>query len=523
MSPSPAGKGRKPNGRSSIYLGRDGKWHGWVTMGTRPDGKPDRRHRTGATETEVTAKVRKLEAQRDAGKTSKPGRVPTVAQWMRTYIDEIAPQRVSQSTIDKTYRPKTELWIIPKIGKHRLNRLYPDHLYAFYAALRDEGLAANTIVQIHRILSRALKIAVRQELIGRNPCTLIDAPQPEEPESETLTAAEARALLRLTTTRRNGTRWSVGLALGLRQNEALGLRRRYIDFDKAVINVDWQFKHERYRHGCSDPHSCGEKWHVYPCPADCPKAQRVSGRKHICRKPCPPGCAVHAGKCPKFCAADCKRHAKACPQRKGGLKFARPKGKRKRAIPIPVQLIPPLRRHFEDQDAERAAAGSSWEDWDLVWCQPNGRPLDPHVDWEDWKALLLEAGITKDARLHDARHTCGTLLGELHVDMHVIQRILGHAQISTTRIYTDPTDPLTREAADRMGRALWPDDRPQTGLSAEEQRLAQELSAALVEGDAWRTRQAVRAYQKWIERSESQPGMQPPPSATTGESDETAG
>jgi integrase len=157
---------------------------------------------------------------------------------------------------------------------------------------------------------------------------------------------------------------------------------------------------------------------------------------------------------------DCKRHAKACPQRKGGWRFTRPKGGRRRPVPIPRQLVPMLRKHFEDQDAERATAGSAWEDWDLVWCQPNGRPADPHVDWEEWKALLKEAGITKDARLHDARHTCGTLLGELHVDMHVIQRILGHAQISTTRIYTDPTDPLTRDAADRMGRALWPDERP---------------------------------------------------------------
>ena len=61
-------------------------------------------------------------------------------------------------------------------------------------------------------------------------------------------------------------------------------------------------------------------------------------------------------------------------------------------------------------------------------------------------------------RLHDARHTAGTLLGELHVDIHVIQRILGHAQISTTRIYTDPTDPLTREAADTIGGLLWPDE-----------------------------------------------------------------
>jgi site-specific recombinase XerD len=75
------------------------------------------------------------------------------------------------------------------------------------------------------------------------------------------------------------------------------------------------------------------------------------------------------------------------------------------------------------------------------------------------EAFLAEAGITKAARLHDARHTAGTLLGELHVDIHVMQEILGHAQVTTTRIYTDPTAPLTREAADRIGGLLWP-ERP---------------------------------------------------------------
>jgi hypothetical protein len=126
-------------------------------------------------------------------------------------------------------------------------------------------------------------------------------------------------------------------------------------------------------------------------------------------------------------------------------------------VPIPAQLIWPLRKHFEDQDVEKQAAGDRWHDWDLVWCERDGRPIDPHDDWDEWKALLAEAGITKDARLHDARHTSGTLLGEQHVDLHVIQRILGHAQVSTTRIYTDPTDALTREAVGRIGSALWPD------------------------------------------------------------------
>jgi integrase len=381
-----------------------------VTVGVRPDGRPDRRHREGKTEAEVTRKVRELEAKRDAGKTSRPGRVPTVAQWMRSYLADIAPLRVSQGTIDSTYRPKIERWIIPQLGRHRLDRLYPEHLYAFYASLRADGLAPNTILQIHRILSRALTIAVRQERITRNPCRLIDAPQPEEGEAETLTAAEARALLRLAATRRNGTRWSVALALGLRQNEALGLRWQYVDLDAAVMHVDWQLQRRRYRHGCDDPHTCAEHLHKYPCPKDCPKAKRKAGRRHLCRRPCPPGCTEHDGKCPRFCQPGCTKHAASCPQRKGGWTFTRPKGRRGRAVPIPAELVPALHKHRADQDAERAASHQAWQDWDLVWCSPTGQPIDPHDDWEEWKALLTEARITKDARLHDARHTAGTLL-----------------------------------------------------------------------------------------------------------------
>jgi site-specific recombinase XerD len=101
---------------------------------------------------------------------------------------------------------------------------------------------------------------------------------------------------------------------------------------------------------------------------------------------------------------------------------------------IPPELIGPFRRHFSSQYADRQAAGDSWDDRDLVWCGPEGQPIDPHDDWETWKALLAEAGTAKDARLHDARHTAGTLLGEQDVEMHVIQRILGHAQVTTTRI-----------------------------------------------------------------------------------------
>lgn len=435
---------RKPNLRSSIYLGKDGQWHGWVTMGVKDDGSPDRRHRMGKTEAEVTRKVRELEKQRDSGRLSKVGRVPTVAEWMRTYLDEIAPLKVSKLTLVSTYRPKVEHWIIPRLGAHRLDRLRPEHLDAFYAYLSQQGLAQNTILQIHRILSRALKIAVRRELIARNVCTLIDAPTAEDVEIEPLTSDEARDVLDVAGDRRNGTRWSVALALGLRQCEALGLRWKYVDLKRGTSRVFWQIKHERYRHGCKDPHACGAPLHRFPCPPDCPKAKRKSGRKHVCNK---------EGQ--KFCTPDCTKHAASCPERVGGWIFVKPKGKSKRTVMIPPPLIPLLELHQKAQQAEREAAGDRWQDYDLVWCHPDGRPIDPGADWDEWKELLRLAEVDKDARVHDARHTAATLLIEQGVDISVVQEILGHSQLTTTKRYTHITATLSTDAAARIGRVLW--------------------------------------------------------------------
>jgi len=154
---------RTPNLRSSIYQGADGRWHGWVTMGVKEDGSPDRRHRTAKTETEVTGKVQELERKRDRGTAGKAGKPLTVADWLGIWLTTVAPRTVAQSTLDSTYEPKVRRWIIPYLGKHRLDRLQPEHLDAFYTKLAAEGLKPNTVVQIHRILSRALKVAWKRQ------------------------------------------------------------------------------------------------------------------------------------------------------------------------------------------------------------------------------------------------------------------------------------------------------------------------------------------------------------------------
>ena len=75
--------GRQANGRSAIYEGNDGYWHGRVTVGVRDDGRPDRRHVGAKTKAKVTARVRELEKGRDTGSLLKPGERWTVEEWLR--------------------------------------------------------------------------------------------------------------------------------------------------------------------------------------------------------------------------------------------------------------------------------------------------------------------------------------------------------------------------------------------------------------------------------------------------------
>jgi integrase len=76
-------------------------------------------------------------------------------------------------------------------------------------------------------------------------------------------------------------------------------------------------------------------------------------------------------------------------------------------------------------------AGSQWHDEDLVFAQPNGRPIDKKTDYDDWTRPLQKAGV-RHVRLHDGRHTAATLLLSENVHPRVVMELLGHSQMRTT-------------------------------------------------------------------------------------------
>ena len=62
---------------------------------------------------------------------------------------------------------------------------------------------------------------------------------------------------------------------------------------------------------------------------------------------------------------------------------------------------------------------------------------------------LKEAGIVSH-RLHDLRHSCATYLLKNGVALEVVQRIMGHSQISTTQLYAKVLDGMLQTEMQKL-------------------------------------------------------------------------
>ena len=163
-------------------------------------------------------------------------RTPTVAEWFATYLDEHAAARLRPRTL-ANYRRTVERHVLPTLGKQRLDKVRPEHLTRLYRDKVAAGLSPATVRYVHAVIRAALGLAVSWGRIPRNVALLVEPPASAHSEITPLTVEDARALLAAAGGVRLGARWVVGLSLGLRQGEALGLRWEDVDLTAGVICV----------------------------------------------------------------------------------------------------------------------------------------------------------------------------------------------------------------------------------------------------------------------------------------------
>lgn len=102
-----------------------------------------------------------------------------------------------------------------------------------------------------------------------------------------------------------------------------------------------------------------------------------------------------------------------------------------RTIPLHQTAIRLLADVFEQQELNKAHAGTAYEDNDLVFCTKLGRPQDPVNMRHIFHRICNKAGISGFTP-HCLRHPFASRGVDAKVDVRVMQRFLGHTNIQET-------------------------------------------------------------------------------------------
>jgi integrase len=123
-----------------------------------------------------------------------------------------------------------------------------------------------------------------------------------------------------------------------------------------------------------------------------------------------------------------------------------------RAVTLPPSTVEALKVHRQRQVEEMLASGEHYQRKDFMFATALGAHYDLNNVRTHWKSALKRAGLPKNIRLYDTRHSHATmLLNEGNVNLAWVAARLGHTSVTTTeRVYTRVLPEAHKQMADTM-------------------------------------------------------------------------
>ena len=378
-------------GEGALFKASDGLWTVRIELPRGPDGK--RRQKVIRRKDKKQAMIEMAKAKADLNKLGNlPTSSLTLGRWLRRWIDDIAPAEIRPKSY-ASYKSTVDGWLIPLLGRHKVDSLSADHVRGMFAAIQStpkspklRGLkevppgtvmvGADTAIKAHAVLSSALKTAMREGKATRNVCEMVDPPRKARVAQNALSADQAIELLAHLATREDRALWACYLLTGARRGEILGL-----EADRVTDHLDLSWQLLRI--------------------TDMSKAPADYEYRHLT----------------------------------GTLYLTRPKSSSGWRI---VPLVEPLRSILALHMQGRGDG--------LIFTR-NGQPWDPDAATDAWANLMVEAGMPKGVVLHGARHTVIDLLDAAGVDRATQADIVGHSSTKMTEAYRTRVDHAKLTAA----------------------------------------------------------------------------
>lgn len=387
---------------SSLCVRKDRK--GWRAVAKYKDEKGEWKART-KTLKGVTGKREAERAARDwlgtlnnepDGQTPKAGS-QTVGEYMATYVDGCSVHAEPSTVNGYRYILRRQVEPYP-LASVALDDLRPDGVRSWLAELMERYGSA-TISKAFVLLRSAMRQAVNDERLVRNPTDGVKPPRRKRPEPNAL-RDEDRRRLAATLSGASQTPDVVGATLalytGMREGEICALRWRNVDLQAGTLDVREAVGKD------------GGQWYL--------KEPKTGGSRRTVAFPAPVARALSA------------RRAEMMEEAMGaGVPFS------------PDMFV--LGRIDRDE-----ATGDY-------------RFMYPHALWERWRAFSDLMGLvgTQGRRVtfHDLRHTYATAAIAAGVDVKTVSSQLGHANAAMTlNTYADADPDAKRRGADAVADAM---------------------------------------------------------------------
>ena len=219
----------------NIYKRKDGRYEGRYVIGKTPAG----RTRFGYVYARQYAEVRAMLLQRKAERlqADRPSSAyhGTLADWMERWMEDELLDSVKESSW-QTYRNLLTRHLLPRLGGYALMQLTPHVVYEFVEELESSGLAESTVRGVYRLLSSAMRYALDEGVIRKNPCRRIHIQHREHGEQRVLNRSEQEKL-RQTADDTRDLPALLSLYTGMRLGEICALKWTDIDWEQGTITV----------------------------------------------------------------------------------------------------------------------------------------------------------------------------------------------------------------------------------------------------------------------------------------------